>query len=221
MGLNPSKGNMYSFIDKTWNTIKGACYHDCSFCYMKVWGKLKPIRLDEKEFKTDLKSGHFIFVGSSNDMFAEQVPEAWINRTLDHCRKFDNRYFFQSKNPRRMMDFDLPEGSVVCTTMETNRVYPDIMQHSPDPVERARAMELLKITGYTTYVTVEPIMDFDMDELLLLLHIGGPKQVNIGADSCRHSLPEPSSEKIRELISELSKFTKVHEKPNLKRLLKG
>jgi hypothetical protein len=68
MGLNTSKGNMYDFVTHTWNTVKGECYHDCSYCYMKRWGKLKPARFDQKELKTDLGSNNFIFVGSSCDM---------------------------------------------------------------------------------------------------------------------------------------------------------
>jgi len=54
MGLNISKGNMYEFVTHTWNVIKGKCFHDCDYCYMKRWGDLKPIRLDKKELKTDL-----------------------------------------------------------------------------------------------------------------------------------------------------------------------
>ena len=33
--LNESKGNMYGFITNTWNSIKGKCYHDCSYCHPK------------------------------------------------------------------------------------------------------------------------------------------------------------------------------------------
>jgi len=44
MGLNKSSGNMYEFITHTWNTVKGACEHDCSYCYMKRWGKLNRFR---------------------------------------------------------------------------------------------------------------------------------------------------------------------------------
>jgi hypothetical protein len=73
MALNISKGNMYEFITHTWNPIKGKCPHDCSYCYMKRWGHLKPPRLVESEFNTDLGSGNFIFVGSSCDMWAERV----------------------------------------------------------------------------------------------------------------------------------------------------
>ena len=37
-------GNMYQFVTHTWNTIKGECPHGCPYCYMKRWGKQKPVR---------------------------------------------------------------------------------------------------------------------------------------------------------------------------------
>ena len=117
MGLNKSKGNMYEFITHTWNTIKGRCYHDCSYCYMKRWGALRPVRFDTKELKTDLGTGNFIFVGSSCDMFAEDIPDKWITLTLQHCEKFGgNKYLFQTKNPKRVLQFKLL-NAVVCTTL--------------------------------------------------------------------------------------------------------
>ena len=93
MGLNLVKpgSNMYQFINATYNTIKGECLHDCSYCFMKRWGKLKPIHFDQKELKTDLGKDNFIFVGSSCDMFAENIPEKWIIDTLEYLNKFDNR----------------------------------------------------------------------------------------------------------------------------------
>ena len=103
MGLNKSKGNMYDFITHTWNVIKGECYHDCSYCYMKRWGKLNPVRFDEKELKTDLGSSNFIFVGSSNDMFSCKISYDKIVKIMDHCKKFDNSYMFQSKHPGNMV----------------------------------------------------------------------------------------------------------------------
>ena len=83
MGLNKSKGNMYKFITHTWNTVKGACEHDCSYCYMKRWGKLKPARFDEKELKTDF--GNFIFVGSSNDLFAKGISDEGYGSLYKSC----------------------------------------------------------------------------------------------------------------------------------------
>jgi hypothetical protein len=71
-----------------------------------------------------------------------------------------------------------------------------------------------------TYVTVEPIMDFDLSAMVLMVRSCHPVQVSIGADTCRSSLSEPPKEKILELIAALSEETRVALKPNLRRLLK-
>lgn len=55
MAVNKSKGNMYVEWD-TWNVVKGECYHNCSYCYMKRWGNQKPVRLDEKELIKELST---------------------------------------------------------------------------------------------------------------------------------------------------------------------
>ena len=224
MGLNKSKGNMYPWITDTWNTIKGKCYHDCYYCYMKAWGNLKNVRFDESELKTDLGSKNFIFVGSSCDMWANDIPNEWIKRTLKHCEGFDSKYLFQTKNPSRILDFIdacvITDKSVVCTTIESNRFYEKYMGNSPDLWLRASEMNELAHVGIKTYVTIEPIMDFDLDKMLHYIETCLPEQVNVGADSKGHNLPEPPKEKILELINELEKFTKVKQKSNLKRLLK-
>jgi len=205
MGLNlvkNKKSNMYQFIDATWNTIKGECYHDCSYCYMKRWGKLKPVRFDEKELKTDLRTGNFIFVGSSCDMFAENIPDEWINKTLEYCQNFDNKYLFQTKNPKRILDFKLPK-SIICTTIESDMFYSEIMRNNPTPYERAKYMGMISDCGFETFVTIEPIMNFNLNSMVDLLKQCNPDQVNIGADSGKNKLPEPSKEKVLELVSEL------------------
>ena len=206
---------MYDWVTHTWNVIKGECYHDCSYCYMKRWGKLNPVRFDEKELKTDLGKDNFIFVGSSNDMFSQSISEGWLRTILEYCAKFDNQYLFQSKNPFRFTGNGLifPENSVYCTTIETNRFYNDIMCESPHPHNRAYELPL------NNYVTIEPIMDFDLLEMIQLIKICKPKQVNIGADSGKNRLPEPSKEKILQLIEGLKEFTTIAKKSNLQRLL--
>jgi DNA repair photolyase len=219
MGLNLSTGNMYSFVTHTWNTIKGACPHDCSYCYMKRWGTQRPARFDEKELKTDLGNGNFIFVGSSCDMFAYSIDVEWVIKTLDHCRKFDNKYLFQTKNPVgfNQLGVHLPDDIHLCTTIETNRIYPQ-MGNCPPPGERAQIMGVLS-EFMPTFVTIEPIMDFDMDEMVELILTANPRQVNIGADSGNNKLPQPTKDKVIELASRLSRFTVIHNKSNLHRLL--
>ena len=220
MALNKSKGQMYNWVTHTWNTIKGACPHDCSYCYMKRWGPQRVVRFDEKEL-TDLGGGKFIFVGSSCDLFAKDIPNEWIERTLAHCRVMDNRYLFQTKNPRRLESFidELPFDSVVCTTIESNRIWINQMGRSPDPKNRAFAMNEIAHQSIKTYVTIEPIMEFDIKEMIQLIEFCCPAQVNIGADSGNNGLPEPDANKITELIGALKLFTIVNIKKNLKRLL--
>jgi hypothetical protein len=183
---------------------------------VKRWGKLNPVRFDQKELKAKLGNGNFIFVGSSNDMFALDVPKEWIQSTIVHCNNFDNQYLFQTKNPGRLVEFELPQNSVVCTTIETNRFYPEVMNNSPMPTLRAAAMSRINIPKY---VTIEPIMDFDLVELVELVKSCNPIQVNIGADSGNHKLPEPSKEKVLLLIDKLEGFTMVKQKKNLKRIV--
>lgn len=217
MGLNISKGNMYEFVTHTWNIIKGECFHDCSYCYMKRWGKLNPVRFDKKELNTDLGEGNFIFVGSSCDMWAENIPDEWIFATLCHCNKFDNSYLFQTKNPHNIRRILVP-NSHVCITLETNRHYPAIMRNCPTPEQRVEQMKLIR---HPLYITIEPIMDFDLPVFIDMIKECEPIQVNIGADSGNHKLPEPPLEKVLELVAELEKFTTIHNKSNLGRLLKA
>lgn len=219
--MRESKGNMYSWVTHTWNTIKGECPHGCTYCYMHRWGKQKPVRFDEKELKTDLGSGNFIFVGSSCDMFAQDIPKYWITETLVKTDFYTgNQFLFQSKNPQRFMEFlsYFPDGkrTHLCTTIETNRRYPQ-MNFSPVPEQRADAM--FHLDGFQKYVTIEPVTDFDLPHLVDLIWMCKPVQVNIGADSGNNHLPEPSKEKLLALIDELKKFTVIDQKRNLKRLL--
>jgi len=202
MVLNKQKGNMYGFVTHTWNPIKGKCSHDCSYCYMKVW-KQKPIHLVEKELKDNLSQDNFIFVGSSTDMFAEDVPSEWIQKVLSHCNKYpNNKYLLQTKNTKRFGEFvgSYPFNSILGTTLESNRSYIQFSK-SPDIGERISYMK-----WDNTMVTIEPIMDFDLIPFIQIIKQIKPKWVNVGADSKGHHLPEPSKEQVLLLIKELKKF---------------
>lgn len=228
MPLRERSGDMYGFVTHTWNTVKGECLHDCAYCYMKQYEEyLGTIRLDTEEFRTDLKTGLFIFVGSGIDLFARNIPDEWIKRTLDYCYEANNnlfgevnKYLFQSKNPARILQFiehPVFQYSVVCTTIETNRWYAEYMRYAPKIEDRVLAMEKIAKLGFETYITIEPIMDFDLNELVELIRRCQPKQVNIGKNSKEEitRLPHPTAEKTNKLIRELSKFTKYELKNNI------
>ncbi len=222
MGLIKSKGNMYEFITHQWNPIKGRCWHDCSYCYMKKWGEQKPIRLDEKEFKTNLGSGNFIFICSGCDLFADGVKREWIIKTIKYANSFDNKYLYQTKNPFRMtnyLEFMERKKSVICITLETNKYYEEYMGNCPTPFKRYKAFRQIK--GFKKYITIEPIMDFDLEIFADWIELCKPVQVNIGADSMRNNLPEPSYDKVLDLEEEFIKSgIKTHHKKNTKRLFK-
>ena len=224
MSLNIRKGDMYKFIDFTWNPIKGKCLHDCSYCYMKQINPNANLpRLAEHELNTYLGYGRSIFIGSSTDMFAENIPSEWIKRVLDYCYQNSNMeqpntYLLQSKNPKRFLEFinhPLMKRVVFCTTIETNRFYPEIMNNAPKIGERVEAMEEIARLGRSTMVTAEPLMRFDHEEMVSFIRRCSPKLVNIGRNSCRRIvLPEPTQEEVQQLIAELKPFANVNVKDN-------
>ncbi len=218
MVLNKQKGNMYNFVTHTWNAIKGKCPHDCSYCYMKRFPQGE-LRIDEKELKTNLGEGNFIFVGSSTDMFAEEVDSSWVTNTLLYCSRFNNTYLFQTKNPKRFKIFRkwFPKNRnvILGITIETNRETPS---KADSTEKRIRDFSSEMLYGFRKMITIEPIMDFDVPSLVDMIKRVRPEFVNIGADSTRNNLPEPSEYKVQLLIKELEKFTKVNLKDNLKRI---
>ena len=216
MGLNLSKGDMYKFVNYTWNPIKGKCLHDCSYCYMKqINPNANPPRLAEYELNTDL--------GCGRAMFAEDIPSEWIARVLDYCYQnrnmlLPNAYLLQSKTPKRFLEFinhPIMERVIFCTTIETNRFYPEIMNKAPRIEERVEAMEEIARLGRPTMVTAEPLMQFDHEEMVSFIRRCSPKLVNIGRNSCRRIvLPEPTQEEVQQLIAELKSFANVSVKDN-------
>ena len=107
------------------------------------------------------------------------------------------------------------------TTIETNREEL-ISKYSsaPPPAERVDGIRWVKEQGFKTFITIEPIMDFDVDELSAMIRTANPNWINIGADSKGHNLPEPSGEKILALIENIRQSgIEIRNKSNLKRLL--
>lgn len=220
MTLRESKGNMYEWVTHTWNAIKGKCPYDCSYCYMKRFPQGE-LRFDEKELKTKLGEGNFIFVGSSTDMFSDEILDKWIEKTLEHCNNYPkNTYLFQTKNPVMFHKWknDLPTNSILGTTIETDR---DTPSKAPKVAERIAWMSDKDLWLKRKMITIEPIMDFDVLNLIWMIKEVRPEFVSIGADSQGHNLKEPLEFKIHNLIKQLRKFTKVNLKDNLKRILNG
>jgi hypothetical protein len=174
--------------------------------------------LIKAELTVKYGSGKTIFIEHMNDLFCKDMPQAFINAVVIHCLKWSqNVYVFQTKNPARYLTMDslFPEGSILGSTIETNRDIPGISE-APKPEERMIAME--KLEG-RKFITIEPVLDFDVDVLASWIARIRPEFLNLGADSKNHGLPEPAVDKIMRLVEKLKEYgIELREKHNLKRL---
>ncbi|MHB8109580.1 MAG: DUF5131 family protein [Syntrophorhabdaceae bacterium] len=223
MPLKKSVGNMYPWVTHTHAHLGGECPHKCVYCYVDNPRFGRPerykgvLRLLEDEFKVKYGTGKTIFVENCNDLFAKEVPDNFITQILLHCRKWpDNEYVFQTKNPGRSFNMaNLPNNHIFGCTVETNRDIPEISA-APRPLLRCSTMMAWK---GRKFITIEPILDFDVEEFSDWIVSIEPEFVNIGADSKGHGLVEPPIEKVMALIEELtSNDIEIREKHNLNRL---
>lgn len=221
-GLSISRGNMYPWLSHMWSPIVG-CPHQCTYCYVRNrWRDLPATVTLKPDPWPKLGSGRVIFVEHCGDLFANDVPDEWIRQVLGWCRLFPNEYVFQTKNPVRVPIFQaerlMPERYMIGTTIETNR--DEIIarvSRAPAPIYRSAGMA--EIHG-PKFLTIEPVMDFDVGFLAALVEEARPGFVNLGADSKHHGLTEPSRGKVLELIEELrDRGIEVRQKTNLERLL--
>jgi DNA repair photolyase len=226
MSLVKSKGNMYDWVTHMHTHLAGECPHKCDYCYVqtgmaRMSGKYKgELRLVGKEFSVQYGKGRIIFIEHMNDLFAQSVPTEWIKNILFHCCDWqDNQYIFQTKNPFNALNFisEFPNNFMIGTTIETNRNIG--ISKAPVTAERFLGISRWQKEGKKVFVTIEPIMDFDVAILFGWLKDIKPEFVNIGADSKGCKIIEPPAYKILKLIELLQKEKiEIRKKVNLKRL---
>lgn len=154
------------------------------------------------------------------------VKKEYILTILEQCSKYpENTYLFQTKNTNRVYEFAtyknrFPPDTIISTTIESNRWH-ESMNNCPNPYERAEGMS--RLTMFNRMVTIEPIMTFDLNDMITLLEMCKPYQVNIGANSySKVQLEEPTKKEIIDLLNkiyEIKSVSFVVQKENLKRLL--
>jgi DNA repair photolyase len=230
MSLVKSKGNMYDWVTHMHSHLAGECPHRCSYCYVqrgvaRLSGKYNgPVRLLPDELEVCYGKGKTIFVDHMNDLFAAEVSDRVLTKVLDHTKTYpDNIYVFQTKNPGRAWLYRnwFPPEYMIGTTIETDR---DLSQLSraPYPAQRACGIALFAGKGVSTFITIEPVMDFHSEKFPAMIIAAWPQFVNIGADSKRSYLDEPSPEKLNQLILDLTRAgVAIRKKHNLGRILGG
>jgi len=206
-------GRMFSFITETWNPLAGGpCPGECSYCWAtglknryKYSKYLGPWRVDEKVVGKAFKPGAFVFVQDMGDLWAPSVPEEIVYRVLQNMRYQPEVMFLAlTKFPGTYQKYAklIPENVVLGATVETNRLIP--ISKAPYPYDRFNAvLWVAENLPNKTFISVEPIMEFDRAELLPILNYIHPWAIAIGYDNYNNGLPEPSLSKTRELIGSL------------------
>jgi hypothetical protein len=122
-------------------------------------------------------------------------------------------FLFLTKNPARYLSCEdgFSFNMIFGATIETNRSTA-LFSNAPDPYERYTAMRDLQVERDQKFISIEPIMDFDLDTLAPMIYGINPYATAIGYDNHNCNLPEPSLEKTMNLIARLEKFTKVYRK---------
>jgi hypothetical protein len=224
---------MFKTITKTWNPFTG-CRFTCSYCWARklVEGRLHHLARYRDGFlptfhpdraNPHFRSGDFVFVCDLGDIaFAPAMVRDWIMAVV---RTYpDTKFLLQSKDPGVFANyfggyrFD-QANLYLGTTLETNRWHGYRFSSAPSP--HNRYAELKEYSGHK-FISIEPIIDLDVEVMVDWLREIQPDIVEVGADNYHNDLPEPSWEKVGALLEALQKFVpSVVEKDGLERLKRG
>jgi len=224
------KSRMFGFVTETWNPIVG-CNHGCVYCWAKRQAKRQKHNcyacykfvphFHVERLNRKFKSKSLVFVCSMADLFGYWIDENWIERILKVIRNnSETMFFLETKNPPRLFEFiDLiPKNVILSTTLETNcgstiwheapfsKLYYwnyEQISRAISPFVRARCFEDLE--WERKHVSIEPVLDFNMDEMLKIVTDIKPQTVSVGYDNYNNHLPEPSLAKTLQLISKLER----------------
>lgn len=207
----------------TWNLFTG-CNFNCSYCWARklAEGKLKrsypngfiptthPDRFDRR-FKPD----DFVFPVSMGDIaFAPFVVLDNIIRTA--IKYPQTKFVLCSKDPAKYRQLaTIPDNVYLGTTIETTENF--AVSYAPTVRERYSAM--MGLYHQKKFVSIEPIMDFDVMQMVWWIEDIEPEIIEVGADNYHNNLPEPEIGKVSALLYHLRKICPtVIEKQGLERL---
>jgi hypothetical protein len=186
---------MFPFITKTWNPLGGECLYNCSYCWAKkLIAKFHmekytgPARIDRKALNQTFKPEDFVFVCDMTDLFGSWVPKETIQRILDEISLSRATFLLLTKNPQRYLQFDIPTNCVCGATIETDS-------------KTSQLEAMADLHHPRKMVSVEPIMDFDLERFALWLAKVSPEFVAVGYDNYNNGLNEPSFSKTLHLIA--------------------
>lgn len=207
------------------DVFKG-CNHDCVYCRKSFQQQAKRQKwncekcytftphthFERMKGKTPTTTGEqFIFFPKGGDLCFAKKHE--VKQILEFVKSNPQTLFLiQTKNPKFIFINDhlpLPENVLFGITLETTETtfntpsqyknYSEISK-APSPMERAKMFA--SIPHKNKSVTIEPILEFDMNTMVQTIKGINPKIVYVGYDTKKCKLPEPSLAKT-ELLMDL------------------
>jgi hypothetical protein len=154
--------------------------------------------------------GSWIFVGSMGDVFCEGVPDEWIYKLINYIKNCtaNNKFLLQTKNPKRLTGLkeallEIKDKVILGTTIETTEETP--WSSAPSTFGRQLNLSYLKhYYGFNTFLSLEPISDFDLDLMKKYVEFIQPEAIEIGKENYTHFITPPPDEKIVALITWLN-----------------
>jgi len=229
---------MFLKVTEVWNAIHG-CQHRCIYCWAERLVKTRlrnsarykhgfDYAVEPEELDRKFKPGGLVFVTDMGDLFGSWVPKYMIDITMENIRaNAKTNFLLQTKNPERYVGLlssngeYFPENVYLGATIESNRDYP-LLSKAPSQHFRYGFMGSPLLKPYRIFVSIEPILDFDLDDMLKWMNSLHPSVIEIGADNYKNNLPEPSWDKVEQLTKSLRDICpEVNLKPGLDRLIEG
>ena len=219
-GGDNMKKNMYVDSVKQWNPFVG-CRFDCLYCKTSFQRQAKrqkqncitcyryephehPERLSVSLPKT--RNGEFIFTCANSDI--SFCPTEFLERIVARiAREKEKTFLIQSKNPKTFGRVVFPPNVILGITIETNRdaLYQSAgMSKAPPPSQRFA--DFLKIQNARKMVTIEPVLQFDLEVMVNWIKQLTPVKVWIGYDSKNNNLPEPELSMVKALKHGIEQF---------------
>ena len=212
------KDNMYKLSVNQWNPFVG-CRHDCIYRInsfqrqLKRWAKkncdecydFAPHTHPERHNQSLPKTRYiqFIFTCSSGDIAFCRID--YLEEIIARIQSDPDRTFLiQSKNPKTFKRVIFPKNVILGTTLETNKdELCEGISKAPKPSQRYK--DFLEVNHPLKMVTIEPVIDFDLNVMIDWIGNINPCMVWLGYDSGKNKLPEPKLEKVKSLHWELAK----------------
>ncbi|UCD56056.1 MAG: hypothetical protein JSV16_09390 [Candidatus Hydrogenedentota bacterium] len=160
------------------------------------------------------RTGYWQFIFTCSSGGIAFCPTDYLLKIVDRIKHEKEKTFLvQSKCPKTLKRVKFPANVIIGTTLETNRdeLYKGISK-APGPSQRYE--DFLEVNHPVKMITIEPVMDFDLETMVSWIEDISPCMVWLGYDSRKNNLSEPELEDVKNLYWELGRrgFTVVLKK---------